>query len=50
MIYVLKDLIRSKTMLVTMIFILGVSYIGGINNQNLNLDVKNNINVIDQVN
>ncbi len=50
MIYVVKDLVRSKTMLIAMLFIIGVSYIGGINNKSLSLELKNNVNIVNQVN
>lgn len=50
MICVLKDLVESKTMVITMLFILGVAYIGGIDNKSLNINVKNGINMVNQVN
>lgn len=46
MLYVLKDLVKSRTMILAMVFIIGISYVGGINNnQNLKQNISNNISV-----
>lgn len=50
MLFVLRDLVRSKTMIFVMVFIIGVSYIGGLNNKTLNEKVENNINMVEEVN
>ena len=49
MLCVLKDMVKSKTILATFIFIIGVAYIGGVNNQNLNKNVNNHI-MIEEIN
>ena len=41
----LKDLVESKTMVMTLIFIMSVSLIGGINN-NLNIPSQNSTNIV----
>ena len=45
MLCVLKDMIKSKTILATFIFIIGIAYIGGINNQQLDKSVNDYITV-----
>ncbi len=47
---VVKDLIKSKTMIYAMVFIIAVSYIGGLNNRNLSINVKNNANIAYEIN
>ena len=44
MLYVLKDLIKSRTMILAMVFIIGISYLGTINNnQTYKASIDNNI-------
>ena len=41
----LKDLVESKTMVMTLIFIMSVSLIGGITN-NVNISTQNGTNIV----
>ena len=50
MLYVVRDLVKSKGMVLSIIFIIGVSYIGGISNRNINYSVNNNVNIVEEIN
>lgn len=50
MLYVVRDLVKSKGMILSVIFIVGVSYIGGINNRNINYGANNSINIVEEIN
>ena len=50
MLYVLKDMFKSKTMIIAFIFIIAISYIGGIKNRNLENIKIINTNIVNHIN
>ena len=50
MLFLLKDIIKSKTMVLAFIFIIAVSYLGGLNNQSIDNKTFSNVNVQVEVN
>ena len=45
MLFILKDMLRSKTMVLAFIFIIAVSYLGGLNNQSIEKKTFSDVNV-----
>lgn len=41
-----KDFVESKTMIITLVFIMSISLIGGITNNDINLASDNNTNIV----
>lgn len=49
MVYILKDLFKSKTVVLVFLFLMLVAYVGGKNNSQLNYKSNNDLNLYMQV-
>lgn len=50
MLDVMKDVIKSKTMIGVLVFIIGISYVSASRNTNLETNSYNNLSFIEQIN
>lgn len=49
MVYILKDLFKSKTVIIVFLFLMMIAYVGGKNNSQFNYKNNSNLNLLVEV-